>query len=124
MPKRSTRRRFDEPRTGVSSLMVEAEARELKREIDLYLVQSLTELKQMIDNRTRMYREADGHLSALVGRLPERERLAVMSMLSRDLHLVLAVYLEFLKGREPEGPVPVAAAPAAVLPFSNWLFEV
>jgi hypothetical protein len=124
MPKRSTRRRFDEPRIGVTQLMVEAEARELGREIDVYLVQSLTELKQTTEKRSQMYREADEQLSALVGRLPERERLAVMSMLSRDLHLVLAVYLDFLKGREPEGPVPIVAPPAPVLPFSNWLFEL
>src|SRR6266478_1791939 len=89
MGKRKTRRRFDEPRCGVSQLMVEAEARELERELDSYLDQSLTELKERSAERLRLYREADATLRAAVGRMPERERLAVMCMLARDLHLVL-----------------------------------
>jgi hypothetical protein len=122
MPKRKTRRRFNEPRCGVSQAMVEAEGRELKREIDSYLVQSLTTLKETIEQRQAKYRETDAVLSSIIGRLPERERLSAMCMLGRDLYLVLQVYLEFLRNHEPGSPVPRAPTPPPQLPFSDWLF--
>ena len=122
MGKRNARRRFDEPRYGVSQIMVEAEARELKPELDSYVVQSLTDLKERSAERLRLYREADATLRGAVGRLPERERLAVTCMLGRDLHLVLAVYLRYLTSEESLIPAQLAPAEPVPLPFSEWLF--
>ena len=124
MAKRKTRRRFDEPRAGVSQLMIEAEGRELKRELEAYMLQSLSQLRETFDDRKRKYREADGTLAASVGRLPEREQLAVTCMLSRDLFLVLEVYRDFLARQDSNSPVSLAASPAPTLPFCEWLFQI
>jgi len=102
--------------------MVEAEARELGREFDSYVDQSLTELKERSAERLQLYGEADATLRGAVGRLPERERLAVMCMLGRDLHLVLAVYLQFLAGEKSPVPAGPASSEPVSLPFSEWLF--
>jgi len=122
MPKQRTRRRFDEPRRGVSQAMVEAEARELQRELDSYLVQSLTDLKEISQQRSQAYRNADDSLRVAVDRLPERERRAVMCMLRRDLYLVLEVYLAYVGGLQPEAPAPMSNPEPTNLPFSKWLF--
>jgi hypothetical protein len=122
MPKRASRRRFDEPRRGVSQAMVEAEARELQRELDSYLVQSLTDLNETSQHRSQAYRNADDSLRMAVDHLPERERRAVMCMLGRDLYLVLEVYLAYVGGLQCEAPIPVANSEPTQLPFSEWLF--
>ena len=123
MPKMIGRRRFDDPRYGVSEAMVEAESRELGRELDSYLLQSLTELKENSDARLRVYREQDQSLRVAITGLPERERLAMMCILGRDLILVQAVFAAFLQRQNlPPAKVGTEAAPPAPLPFSEWLF--
>jgi hypothetical protein len=119
MPKQRTRRRFDEPRRGISQLMVEAEAREL----DSYLLQSVTDLKETSQQRSQAYRNADDSLRVAVDRLPERERRAVMCMLGRDLYPVLEVYLAYVGGLQPETPALISNPEPTQLPFSEWLFS-
>ena len=122
MSKRIGRRRFDEPRYGVSELMIEAEARELDRELESYLLLSSNALKEKSERLLRSYRQTDESLHAAINRLPERERLTVMCMLGRDLYLVLAVFLNYLQKHEPEAHTSVQTAEPATVPFSEWLF--
>src|SRR5690348_6760850 len=116
------RRRFDDPRFGISDGMIEAERQELQRELDSYLLQSLTELRERSEERLRKYREQDECLEASFTRLPERERLALMCIFGRDLVLLQAVVLAFLAGqRIPPAHAAIDVAPSSV-PFSEWLF--
>ena len=123
MPKRIGRRRFDEPRYGVSEMMVDAEARELDRELESYLLLSSNELKKKSEGLLQSYRQTDAALHVVVNGLPERERLAVMCTLGRDLYLVLAVYDHYLRGRQPEPHAPAHDIPPISLAFSEWLFS-
>jgi hypothetical protein len=102
--------------------MIECEGKELGREIDSYLRQSLAELKRIANDRLNMYRRADESLQAMVDALPEREQQAILCMLGRDLDLVMELYCEFLRTFQNEVPVRLADPPAPPLPFSEWLF--
>ena len=123
MRRRDTRRRFDEPRCGVSQLMVEAESRELTRELDSYLRSSIDDLNERLAERLKLYRQNDQSLIAAVNRLPERERLAIGCMLSRDLWLLQLVYLDFLQKHEPQAHASAVTAEPIELPFSESLFS-
>lgn len=123
MPKPSRSRRFAEPRCGVSQAMIDAEAKELGREMDSYLRQSLAENREWMRERLKAYEQADASLHAIVERLPEREQVAIKCMIGRDLHFVVELYLAYLRTVQPESPVPVVptvVTPAS--PFSEWLF--
>jgi len=115
-------RRFQEPRCGVSKIMIECEAKELGREMESYLLLSHADLKQTGEQRLRMYRQANESLQAIVDNLPEREQQAVIAMLGRDLDLTLELYLEFLRSLHPKPVARLCDPPAPPLPFSEWLF--
>jgi hypothetical protein len=119
MPKSTRSRRFPEPRCGVSHAMIETEAKELGREMDSYLRMSLAENKERMRERLKAYEQADASLHAVVERLPEREQVAIKCMIGRDLHLVVELYLAYLRALQPESPAPVVAPTS---PFSEWLF--
>jgi hypothetical protein len=123
MPKPTRSRRFPEPRCGVSQAMIEAEAKELARELDSYLRMSLAENKERMRERLKAYEQADASLHAAVERLPEREQVAIKCMIGRDLHLVAELYRTYLSTFQPESTVPLAAIVAPSAPFSEWLFR-
>jgi hypothetical protein len=115
-------RRF-EPQGGVSRPMIEAEAKYVAREMDNYLLLSLNDLKQKLTERGAQWNQADESLHAMVSLLPERERLALQSMLVRDMMFLLELYLEYVRTTQPEAPPPIKPpvdVPRA--PFSEWLF--
>lgn len=122
MPKPTRSRRFAEPRCGVSQAMIEAEAKELGREMESYLLQSLAENKERMRERLKAYQQADASLHAAVERMPEREQVAIKCMIGRDLHLVVELYRTYLSTFEPQSPVPIAAVITRTSPFSEWLF--
>jgi hypothetical protein len=124
MPKPTRSRRFPEPRCGVSQAMIEAEAKELGRELDSYLRMSLAENKERMHERLRAYEQADASLHAVVERLPEREQVAIKCMIGRDLHLVAELYLAYLRSFQPDSPTPITpAVHPRSSPFSEWLFR-
>lgn len=123
MSKSTRSRRFHEPRCGVGQAMIEAEAKELSRELDSYVRMSLADNKERMHERLRAYEQADATLHAAVERLPEREQVAIKCMICRDLHLLVELYLAYLRTMHFESSVPVVptvVAPAS--PFSEWLF--
>lgn len=122
MPKPIRSRRFHEPRCGVSQAMIEAETKELAREFDSYLLLSLAENKEKMRERLRAYEQADASLHAAVDRLAEREQIAIKCMIGRDLHLIVELYLGYLRTLQPASPVPAPPVDSPASIFSEWLF--
>ena len=124
MPRRRQARRF-EPRYGVSRAAIDAEASFLTREVQDYLVYSLNDLRQRVVERRSTWQQSDEHLKCLVLKLPERERLAVQCLLSRDAHHLAELYLSYLGSHVPEETAPLTPpepTSISVTPFSEWLF--
>jgi hypothetical protein len=115
-------RRF-EPQGGVSRPMIEAEAKYVAREMENYLLLSMNDLKQKLAERGAQWNQADESLHAMVSLLPGRERLALQSMLVRDMMLLLELYLEYVRRTEPEAPPPITPADVPQLgPSPDGLF--
>ena len=128
-------RRFD-PWGGVSRHMIEAEAKHVAREMQDYLLLSINDLKAKLSDRGSRWHHADEALHAVVMELPERDRVAVQCLLVRDMMFLLELYLEYVRGTQPEGPSPPPKAQTASVatplgagagdgrcaPFSEWLF--
>jgi hypothetical protein len=125
MPRRKLARRF-EPRGGVSQLVIEAEAVYVGREVEDYLLYSLTDLKGKLDDRRRLLDQVQQELEALLKRLPEREYLALQCILYRDFHHMGALYRTYLTaGTRPtlsEEEASIKACDPVPLPFREWLF--
>jgi tetrahydromethanopterin S-methyltransferase subunit B len=125
MPRRKLARRF-EPRGGVSQLVIDAEAVHVGREVEDYLLYSLTDLKGKLDERRRLLDQVQQELEALLKRLPEREYLAMQCILYRDFHHIGALYRTYLTaGNRPalgEEEASIKAADPVPLPFREWLF--
>jgi hypothetical protein len=124
MPKVKKSRHFNEPQCGVSRAVIEFECKSVGREMENYLLLALAETKTMMAERLRSYEQADASLHEVVQRLPEREQVAVKCLIARDLHLVVELYLEYLRPRcsESPAPAPIIQAQSAPTPFSEWLF--
>lgn len=124
MPRKRVRR-FT-PRYGVSRITIEEEAKELHREMEDYLISSTTELNKTLSKLRTAWTEADATVEHLVGRLPERERLAILCLLVRDAYQLSELYREHLNSLATAIPAPISAIPPddeeRVTPFSEWLF--
>src|SRR5437016_12000464 len=103
MPRTKRVRRF-EPRFGVSQAAVEAEAKEVARELESYLLLSLNDLREKLRERQETWAFADGGLKVILRELPERERLAFQCMLFRDFYHMLELYAECSRVVPTEGP--------------------
>jgi hypothetical protein len=137
MPRKKLIRRF-EPRYTVSQDMVEAEAKYVAREFEDRMVRSTDELGQNLRTLRQVWAEADAVLEAAVAALPERERLALLGMIVRDVFHLTELYCTHLRatGASSASPPPppklprprstiderVETPPERRLPFSEWLF--
>jgi hypothetical protein len=136
MPRRRLARRF-EPRYGVSEYMVQQEAVWLARELDDHLLWSTLQLQERLARLHPRTIAADANIQLQIESLPQRESLALRSMLARDFYHVLALYEKFF--RDYNGvrePIPIAAQEVATAnaqnpdrasisgsAFKEWLFE-
>lgn len=135
MPRKKLIRRF-EPRYGVSRATLEIEAKYIAREFDDRLLLSTKELEEKSAGVRRAWAGADQVLEAAVYALATRERLALESMVVRDVYHLYELYCLHLRGiavdaaAETTSPPPRAApagrasgTPERALPFSEWLFD-
>jgi hypothetical protein len=132
MARKKLARRF-EPRGGVSLSMIDAECRYVGQELGDYLLLSINDLREKLDQRQRNIAEFEPQLQELFASLADRERLALRCMLARDISHIATLYITFLRGANaPQttgtvNPQPEELneenEPRPVLPFSEWLFK-
>ncbi len=133
MPRRTLARRF-EPRYGVSQVMLDAEAKWVGRELDDYLLSSISELREKLRERQAGFAAAEEQLAAHLTSLPDRERLALKCMLARDAFHIAKLYETFLRSASAVEQVTGTSTPTpeeldqndeprSVLAFTNSLFE-
>jgi len=99
MPRKNLARRF-EPRYGVSQSMLEVEAKWVERELEDHMLLSTDELRKTLSNTQTKVGSAEKGLQEILGRLPDRERLALKGMLARDVLHIAALYETFLRGSQ------------------------
>src|SRR5580658_1194247 len=99
MPRRKLARRF-EPRYGVSQSMVDVEAKWVERELEDHLLASTNDLRKRLSEIHARVATAEEGLKATIGRLPDRERLALKCMLARDVFHIAALYETFLRSSQ------------------------
>jgi hypothetical protein len=133
MPHRNLARRF-EPRYGATQPMVDMEAKWVERELEDQLVFPINELRKNLSDIQAKVASAEQRLEATLGRLPDRERLALKYMLARDVFHMAALYETFLRysplvqgatGTVNETPEEVdqQGEPRPVLIFQQSLFS-
>jgi hypothetical protein len=123
-----TSRRFDHPRFGVSAFVVQEEAKELKRELDDYLLLSVNDSRHMLDQRRATSRGLVNVLSERLNQMAERERTALQRIVFRDCLLLLSLYVEVLGAHvDLATGKAIAATPSSEgdpqESFSEWLFR-
>ncbi len=96
MPRKKLSRRF-EPRFGVSQSMVDVEAKWVERELEDHLLASTNDLRKRLSEIHAKAVTAEEGLKTTIGRLPDRERLALKCMLARDMFHIAALYETFLR---------------------------
>ena len=96
MPRRNLARRF-EPRYGIGQSTLDAEAKWVERELEDQLVNSTNELRERLSELHTKMAAAEEGLKTTLGRLPDRERLALKCMLARDVFHVAVLYETFLR---------------------------
>jgi hypothetical protein len=131
MPRKKLRR-FD-PRFGVSEPMLEAEGIYVGQEFRDYLLMSITDLRKWLKVRQTQIVTTEANLQLVLRSIPDRERLAIRCMLTRDFFHIAALYERFLKvpavadatGQAKLVPEELTEEeePVAAVPFSEWLFE-
>ena len=99
MPRRKLSRRF-EPRFGVSQSMVDVEAKWVEREFEDHLLASTNDLRKRLSETYAKVLAAEEGLKTTIGRLPDRERLALKCMLPRDMFHIAALYETFLRSSQ------------------------
>jgi hypothetical protein len=133
MPRKKLARRF-EPRYGVSQSMIDVEAKWVERELADHLLLSTNELRKHLSDIQAKVASAEEGLREILGRLPDHERLALKSMLARDVLHIAALYETFLgssqlvqgaTGAKQETPEEVDQQDEArpVLVFNQSLFS-
>ena len=133
MPRRKLSRRF-EPRFGVSQSMVDVETKWVQREFEDQLLSSTNDLRKRLSESYAKVSVAEEGLKTTIGRLPDRERLALKGMLARDVFHIAALYETFLRssqvvqgvtGAVHETPEEVdrQSEPRPVLVFQQSLFS-
>ena len=101
MARKKLARRF-EPRGGVSQPMLEAECRFISRELEDYLLLSITDLRQKLNERPKRIAELEPHLQRLLSALADRERLALRCIIARDVFHIISLFLTFVQS--PDAP--------------------
>ncbi len=113
--------------------MVDIEAKWVERELEDQLLASTNDLRKRLSEIHAKVATAEEGLKTTIGRLPDRERLALKCMLARDMHHIAALYETFLRssqhvqdatGAVHETPEEVdrQGEPRAVLVFQQSLF--
>jgi hypothetical protein len=125
-------RRF-EPRYGVSQTMIDAECRYVGRELEDYLLLSTDDLRKQLADLQKQIAKADEELSTRLCKTPDRERLALRSMLARDFWHIAVLYQTLLAspavadatGHVSPSPTELTKdeRPASVLSFAKTLFD-
>src|SRR2546429_229501 len=111
MPRQKLARRFV-PRYGVSQGMLDAECVWVGRELEDTLLSSLTDLRQKLKDLQARIGHAEVELEAMIGALPDRERLAIRCMLARDFYHIAMLYRSFLS----TSPLAQAMGSRSVVP--------
>jgi hypothetical protein len=117
--------------------MLDAESKYIGRELEDYLLQSTSELRERLAKLKTLIATAEEELQAAFGRLADRERLALRCMFARDCWHMAALYksyiasasltaAEALTSSGPSSPaveeIDEAAEPVPILPFKETLF--
>jgi len=132
MPRRKLARRF-EPRYGISQITLDEETKWVKRELEDRLLMSTTDLHKGLSAMQLKVAKSEATLQAIFDQLPDRERLALKSMLARDVfHIALLYETAFRLSQslqQASGPSTPAAEevdrnddPRPALVFSQSLF--
>jgi hypothetical protein len=79
--------------------MLDAEAKYVGRELDDYLIHSTIDLRTRLAQRQKLIASAEEELSARFTGLPDRERLALRAMFTRDCWHMAMLYLTFIGSR-------------------------
>ena len=117
MARKKLARRF-EPRGGVSQPMLEAESRFIAKELEDYLLLSITDLRKTLDERHRKIAEQEPHLQQFFSVLADRERLALRCMLARDISQILATaHFDLRTVRQMRTKPPASF----VIKLRNWM---
>jgi hypothetical protein len=129
--RKKTQRRFD-PRPGVSEFMLDTETVYVGQEFRDYEVLSITGLRAMLKDRQTKIEQSGAVLEQALATMPDRERLIVRCLLSRDFYHVAALYERIVRKDEvahatgPVEPKPEELTaddePKPVVPFQEWLF--
>jgi hypothetical protein len=112
MPRQKLARRF-EPRFGVSESMLETECKWLQRELEDRLLSSTNDLRRDLSLLHEKVATSEQQLQATLQTLPDRERLALKSMLARDVFHIAALYEKFLRSSPEIAIVTAESKPAA-----------
>jgi hypothetical protein len=96
MPRRTLARRF-EPRFGVNDSMLETECKWLQRELDDRLLLSINDLHSKLSDLHTKVARAEQALQSALRDPSDRERVALKSMLARDVFHIAALYQKFLQ---------------------------
>jgi hypothetical protein len=114
--------------------MLDAEAKWVERELEDKLIHSTNELKETLAELRGKVSLTEAGLQKTLAKLPDRERLALKSMLARDVFHVAVLYETFLRSSPlihntptvdidiPQEIDPKDQA-ATVLVFKESLFE-
>jgi hypothetical protein len=126
MPRRKLARRFD-PIRGVSMIAVEEEAKHLCREVENREMLSASDVDIRLSEVRGKSKQTWDHLCLLLNHASEKERRIIHSLLFRDFHHILELYLCHIRTKHPElsapSPPPVKPKKSADGEFSEWLFD-
>jgi hypothetical protein len=85
------------PRYGVNQSMLDAECKWVEWELEDKLVHSTNELRESLAEGRAKVSATEAGLRKTLAKLPDRERLALKSMLARDVFHVAVLYETFLR---------------------------
>jgi hypothetical protein len=108
-------------------IAVEEEAKHLRREVENRQILSASDVDIRLSEVRGNSKQAWDHLCLLLDHVADKERRIVHSLLFRDFHHILELYLCHVRTKHPElsapSPPPVKPKKSADGEFDEWLFD-